>query len=201
NLMQRDEEDEEFDPIVRAEAEQTMAEYLSWNGRVLLPARLLPTAEYLIGNINDNGYLEGVTVEDAARVMKVSVADVERVLRTIQSIEPWGIGSRDTRECLLVQMQYLAEQGEEVPPHARQIVAEHFRELGEHKFGDIAQALRITRDEVQNAWDYIKENLNPFPAHGFAAGPDGTSIGGREVGLRPDVIIVKNEAGSYEVEV
>jgi RNA polymerase sigma-54 factor len=201
NLMQRDEEDEEFDPIVRAEAEQTMAEYLSWNVRVLLPARLLPTAEYLIGNINDNGYLEGVTVEDAAGVMKVSVADVERVLRTIQSIEPWGIGSRDTRECLLVQMHYLAEQGEEVPPHARQIVAEHFRELGEHKFGDIAQALRITRDEVQNAWDYIKENLNPFPAHGFAAGPDGTNIGGREVGLRPDVIIVKNEAGSYEVEV
>src|SRR5438132_2716180 len=83
NLMQRDEEDEEFDPIVRAEAEQTMAEYLSWNVRVLLPARLLPTAEYLIGNINDNGYLEGVTVDDAARVMKVSVADVERVLRTI----------------------------------------------------------------------------------------------------------------------
>ncbi len=201
NLMQRDEEDEEFDPIVRAEAEQTMAEYLSWNVRVLLPARLLPTAEYLIGSINDNGYLEGMTVEDAARVMKVSVADVERVLQTIQSIEPWGIGSRDTRECLLVQMHHLAEQGEEVPPHARQIVAEHFRELGEHKFGDIAQALRITRDDVQNAWDYIKENLNPFPAHGFAAGPDGTSIGGREVGLRPDVIIVKNEAGSYEVEV
>jgi len=201
NLMQRDEEDEEFDPIVRAEAEQTMAEYLSWNVRVLLPAPLQPTAEYLIGNINDNGYLEGVTVEDAARLMKVSVDDVERVLRTIQSIEPWGIGARDTRECLLVQMHYLAEQGEEVPEHAKRVVSEHFRELGEHKFGDIAQALRITRDEVQAAWDYIKENLNPFPAHGFAAGPDGTNIGGREVGLRPDVIIVKNEAGAYEVEV
>ncbi len=201
NLMQRDEDDEEFDPIVRAEAEQTLAEYLSWNVRVLLPTRLQPTAEYLIGSINENGYLDGVTIEDATRLMNVNTADVERVLRTIQSIEPWGIGARDTRECLLVQMHHLAEQGVDVPEHAKLIVSEHFRELGEHKFGDIAQALRITRDEVQAAWDYIKENLNPFPAHGFAAGPDGTSIGGREVGLRPDVIIVKNEAGAYEVEV
>jgi RNA polymerase sigma-54 factor len=201
NLMQRDDDDEEFDPIVRAEAEQTLAEWLSWNVRVLLPARLLPVAEYFIGNINENGYLEGVTVEDAARTMKVSVADAMRALRAIQSVEPWGIGARDVRECMLIQLHHLEEIGEETPAHVRAIVSDHFRELGEHKFGDVAQALRISREEVQAAWDYIKDNLNPHPAQGFAAGPDGTSIGGREVGLRPDVIILKNEAGSYEVEV
>ncbi|MGH2449687.1 MAG: RNA polymerase factor sigma-54 [Candidatus Limnocylindria bacterium] len=200
SLMLRDEEDEEFDPIVRAEAEQTLAEYLSWNVRVLIPSRLHVIAEYLIGNINENGYLD-VTVEDAARALKAPVADVEETLRAIQSIEPWGLGARDTRECLLIQMDRLAEMGDEVPPHARAIVAEHFRELGEHKFGDIAQALRITREDVQGAWDYIKQNLNPFPAHAFAAGPDGTSIGGRQVALRPDVIITRNEARGFEVEV
>jgi len=83
----------------------------------------------------------------------------------------------------------------------REIVSDHFREMGEHKFGDVAQALHITRDEVQAALDYIAGNLNPHPAQGFAAGPDGTSIGGREVGLRPDVIITKSENGEYEVEV
>lgn len=201
SLMQRDEEDEEFDPIVRAEAEQTLAEYLSWNVRVMLPSRLHPVAEYLIGNINDSGRLEGVTLEDAARLMNVSLADAERTHRAIMSIEPWGIGARDTRECLLVQMEHLDEIGEAVPPHAKRVVSEQFRALGEHKFGDIAQALRITREEVQDAWDYIKENLNPYPAHGFAAGPDGASIGGREVGLRPDVIIFKDENGEFQVEV
>jgi RNA polymerase sigma-54 factor len=201
SLMQRDDDDEEFDPIVRAEAEQTLAEYLSWNVRVMLPSRLHPTAEYLIGNINDNGRLEGVTTEDAARVMRVSVEDSERTLSAIMSIEPWGIGARDTRECLLVQMEHLEEIDETVPVHAKQIVAEQFRALGEHKFGDIAQALRITRDEVQTAWDYIKGSLNPYPAHGFAAGPDGASIGGREVGLRPDVIVFKNDDGQFQVEV
>jgi len=201
SLTARDDEDEEFDPIVRAEAEQTLAEYLSWNVRVMVPSRLHPTAEYLIGNINDNGRLEGVTLEDAARLTKVTLAEAESVHRTIMSIEPWGIGARDTRECLLAQMEHLEEIGEPVPPHAKEIVSEQFRALGEHKFGDIAQALRITREEVQTAWDYIKESLNPYPAHGFAAGPDGTSIGGREVGLRPDVIIVKDEDGAFKVEV
>jgi RNA polymerase sigma-54 factor len=201
SLTQRDEDDEDFDPIVRAEAEQTLAEYLSWNVRVMLPSRLHATAEYLIGNINDNGRLEGVTLEDAARLTKVSLADAERVLRTIMSIEPWGICARDTRECLLAQIEHLEEVGEAVTAHAKQIVSEQFRALGEHKFGDIAQALRITREEVQEAWDYIKESLNPYPAHGFAAGPDGASIGGREVGLRPDVIILKDEDGQFQVEV
>ncbi|GAC1701598.1 MAG: RNA polymerase factor sigma-54 [Candidatus Limnocylindrales bacterium] len=200
SLMQRDDDDEDFDPIVRAEAEQTLAEYLSWNVRVQVPQRLHHVAEYLIGNLNDNGYLEG-TVEDAAIATKVSVADVMEVLRAIQSIEPWGLGARDTRECLIIQMDHLAESAEPVPPHARAIVSDHFRELGEHKFGDIAQALRITREDVQAAWDYIKDNLNPFPAHAFTAGPDGTSIGGRQVALRPDVIILKNEQGDFDVEV
>jgi len=200
SLMTRDDDEgDEFDPIVRAEAEQTLAEYLSWNVRVLLPKRLHFVAEYLIGNLNDSGYLEG-SLEDAAKATGVSLADAQRVLEVIQSIEPWGLGARDVQECLLIQMDHLAEAGEEVPPHARTIVAEHFRELGEHKFGDVAQALRITRDEVQTAWDYIKTNLNPYPAHAFAAGPDGTSIGGRQVALRPDVIIVKGEQ-DFEVEV
>jgi len=200
SLMQRDDDDEDFDPIVRAEAEQTLAEYLSWNVRVQVPQRLHHVAEYLIGNLNDNGYLEG-TVEEAATATKATVEEVLEVLLAIQSIEPWGLGARDTRECLIIQMDHLAESGEPVPPHARAIVSDHFRELGEHKFGDIAQALRVTREDVQAAWDYIKDNLNPFPAHAFTAGPDGTSIGGRQVALRPDVIILKNEQGDFDVEV
>lgn len=200
SLTTRDDDEDEFDPIVRAEAEQTVAEYLSWNVRVMLPARLHAVAEYLIGNLNDSGYLE-VSLEDAAIATRISVEDAGEALKVIQSVEPYGMGARDTRECLLIQMERLTEIGETVPPHALAIVSNHFRELGEHKFGDIAQALRTSRDEVQAAWDYIKDNLNPFPAHAFAAGQDGMSIGGRQVALRPDVLIVRDEQGRFEVEV
>src|SRR5947209_8959010 len=93
SLTQRDEEEDELDPIVRAEAEQTLAEYLSWNVRVLLPTRLHPVAEYLIGNLNDNGYLD-ISLEEAAKATKTSLADASEALKTIQGIEPWGIGAR-----------------------------------------------------------------------------------------------------------
>src|SRR5437773_12305456 len=132
-----------------------------------------------------------MALEDVAKTMKVSPADATEVLTTIQGIEPWGIGARDTRERLLIQIDHLSEIGEEVPAHARAIVADHLRELGEHKFGDIAHALRISREDVQQHWDCVKQSLNPYPAHAFAAGPDGTSIGGRQVALRPDVIIFR----------
>ncbi len=199
NLMLRDEDDEDFDPIARAEAELTLGEYLSWNVRVLLPKRLQPVAEQIIGDLNDAGYL----VEDLAQIAQaagVTLADAEQALRAIQSIEPWGLGARDTRECLLIQMDRLEEIGEEVPPRARLIVGEHLRELGEHKFGDIAQAVHVSREEVQTVWEYVKTNLTPYPAHAFALGPSG-ELGGERAGLRPDVIIAKNEAAEFEVEV
>src|SRR5437867_1365487 len=79
SLLQRDDEEDEFDPIVRAEAEQTLAEYLSWNVRVMLPSRLHPAAEYLIGNINDNCRLEGVTLQVAASEANVSSTAVVAV--------------------------------------------------------------------------------------------------------------------------
>src|SRR5947207_5865554 len=74
SLTQRDEEEDELDPIVRAEAEQTLAEYLSWNARVRLPARLHPVTGYIIGTLNDSGYLE-MALEDVGKTMKVSPAN------------------------------------------------------------------------------------------------------------------------------
>jgi RNA polymerase sigma-54 factor len=199
NLMVRDDDDEEFDPIARAEAETTLSEYLMWNMRVLLPKRLQPVAENIIGNLNEFGYLD-MKLDEIADSAGVTVADAEQALKAIQSVEPWGLGARDTRECLLIQMERLEEMGEAVPPQARSIVQDHLRELGEHKFGDIAQALRISREEVQAAWEYVKTNLNPFPAQAFASGPGG-DLAGSSTALRPDVIISKNEEGEFEVEV
>lgn len=193
------EDDDEYDPIARAEAEMTLGDYLSWNVRAILPRALQPIAELIIGSLNDAGYFVDDLAELAGRA-GVPLADAQRALLAIQSVEPWGLGARDTRECLLIQMDRLAEIGEEVPPHARQMIAEHLRELGEHKFGDIAQALRISREHVQAAWEYVKTNLTPYPAHAFAQGPAG-ELGGERAGIRPDVIIGRDERDEFDVEV
>src|SRR2546425_3159896 len=198
NLSMRDEEEEDLDPIVRAEAEQTLSEYLLWNLRAILPRRRYAIAEYLVGNLDESGYLR-MSIDDIVQATGADRRDVEEALRALQSIEPVGIGARDTRECLLIQIDHLAEQGI-ANPYARPIIADHYKELAEHKFGEIASALRGSREDVQDALDFIKSNLTPYPAYGFALGPEG-AVGAHETALRPDVIIRTNEQGEYEVEV
>ncbi|MCX7971585.1 MAG: RNA polymerase sigma-54 factor, partial [Negativicutes bacterium] len=69
-----------------------------------LDARARRAGEYLIGCIDDNGYLQ-VKVEEAAAAMAVPVALVEEVLALIQTFDPPGVGARDLRECLMIQVR------------------------------------------------------------------------------------------------
>ena len=62
-----------------------------------------------------------------------------------------GIGARNLRECLLIQLDYLEQLGVE-QPYAREIITHHLVELGEHKFGRIAHELKISPEEVAAVW-------------------------------------------------
>ncbi len=86
----------------------------------------------------------------------------------------------------------------------RRLVEEHLRELGEHRFAEIARDLGAASTEVKRAWQFIRTNLNPFPAHAFGAG-DVPGLGltnGAERGviIRPDVVIRRVDGG-FEAEV
>jgi RNA polymerase sigma-54 factor len=125
--------------------------------------------------------------------------EVERIIGQLQSLEPPGIGARDVRECMLLQLRYLASIGKE-HPLAMLLVSEYLEDLGKHKFARIAQELDVTTAEVEEAWEFIKSMLNPHPA-GDAAGVP-TRSGPRPVQgyVMPDVLITENE-GKFEVEV
>lgn len=81
-------------------------------------------AEIIIGNLNDNGWL-GTPLEELAGPAKVSVAEFERALALVQSLEPAGIGARDLRECLLLQLGNSSEDD----ALARRIVEERLDDL------------------------------------------------------------------------
>ena len=68
-------------------------------------------AEYLVGSLNGHGYVT-VTVAEAAEAVCAPVARVEAVLATLQSLDPPGIGARDLRECLLIQLAEFEARGE-----------------------------------------------------------------------------------------
>lgn len=189
--------DDDFDPLTQVAAQVTLAEQLLNELQSILPREDMPIAEYLVGNLDDNGYLQ-CTVEEAADYLGVEVERVEAVLRQLQALEPIGVGARNLRECLIIQLAYLDSEGT-CCPHAFEIVSNYLKELGEHKYSKIASELGTTVQQVGKAHDFIKDRLNPYPAQGFSRGTPGSNRNSH-AGVLPDVLITKTESG-FEVEV
>jgi RNA polymerase sigma-54 factor len=141
-------------------------------------------AELIIGNIDDDGFLQS-TPEEMALNSGIPQNDFERGLGLIQTFYPAGVGARDLRECLLIQLQ---RQGKE---HSLEygIVAGHLDDLGRHRFPEIARRMAISVEDVQKAADNIAR-LNPRPGQVFAAAPQNYVL--------PDVIVEKVD-GEYQI--
>lgn len=182
----RDEADE-LDPIARAEAEFTLSEHLTWNLYALLPTWLHPVADYVIGALDESGFLTE-SDEAIAAATGVSTGDVRQVLDAMRGLEPIGIGSRSITESLLAQIAHLREFDDEVvvPEIAEAVVRDHLRHLGERKFREIALQLGVPTDAVLGTWEFVKSNLNPYPTSAFTAAVSG---GSSRTIIRPDVII------------
>src|SRR5579884_1713869 len=103
-------DDEEFDPLTRVASEQTLGEKLLMEMGAALPEEDMPIAEYLVGSLDEKGYLS-VRVEDVAYELDQDVDKVRAILRVLQAQEPVGIGARNLRECLSIQITHLEERG------------------------------------------------------------------------------------------
>lgn len=189
--------EEEFDPLTQVASQMTLQERLLSDLQSLLPSDDMPIAEYLVGNLDENGYLR-CSLQEAADLFDTTTTHVEFVLRHLQSLDPVGIGARDLRECLLIQLDYLEDQGI-THPYAREIIKKHLTQLGEHKFGRIASEMGISAEEVSEVWDFIKHHLNPYPAQGYGV-PEPGPAEPIHTYVMPDVIISKGEKG-FEVDV
>jgi RNA polymerase sigma-54 factor len=188
----------ELDPIARAEATFTLDEHLTWTLHAILPSRLHPVADYVIGALDDDGFLTDAD-DVIAEATGCSVDDVAAVREAMRGIEPIGVGSRGIVESLLAQIDYLREQGEvEVPSVVDRVVRYHLQDLGDRHFGRIAAALGVTQDEVLEAWEFVKANTHPYPTSAFT-----TAVGASDrsrIIVRPDVLI-RAVDGELTVEV
>ncbi|HEX6779221.1 MAG TPA: RNA polymerase factor sigma-54 [Ktedonobacterales bacterium] len=191
-------DEEEYDPLARVVASASLAETLLWQMQAIIEPDDLPIAEYLIGSLDTHGYLL-ISVEEVARTLRVEVARVERVLSILQMQEPVGIGARNLRECLLIQLRWFREQGNP-QPLAERLISEYLTLLGERRFMEIAREVHIPSSQVRQAWQFIKANLNPYPAHAYDPSDNGGSGRAHTTLVRPDVVIRRTETG-FEAEV
>ncbi len=188
-------DEDEIDLLARIPMSQTLTEVLLQQLEGLVAPDDIPIAEQLVGNLNERGYLE-LSVDEISDLLQVPVERVEYVLSQLQTLEPVGIGARNLRECLLIQLQAISEQ-EEPHPLAQALIDGHLDRLGRSRFTEIARSLKAPEEEVRQAALYIRSSLHPFPAHSF----DATTRTAPTFAfyIRPDVIIRKGESG-FEVE-
>src|SRR5881398_2171212 len=150
----------------------------------LLSATDRKAAELIIGNIDDNGFLQS-TPEEMALNSGIPKEDFEKMLALIQSFYPAGVGARDLRECLLIQLERDGKQSS----LEYKIISEHMEDLGKRRFPEIARRMGMSVEKVQECANDIAR-LNPRPGQIFTAAPPNYVL--------PDVTVEKMD-GEYQV--
>jgi len=142
----------------------TLADYLTAQLRLATSdAETLRIGEYLIGTIDERGYLTMVDAE-VADALSAPVEKVQETVAILQTFDPPGVAAHDLRECLLLQLR-LRQQGDSL---AYQIVDREFEHLKERRYHEIARSLKISVEQVQEAADSIG-TLSPRPGNEIAA--------------------------------
>jgi RNA polymerase sigma-54 factor len=151
---------------------------------------------FIIGNIDEDGYLRA-TNEEIASSGNFKMEDVEKAVGVIQSLDPIGVGARDLRECLLLQLQFL----EIDVPYVEEIVRDHWDEFMQRKFVLISKALSIDMKTLEGIVEVIK-HLDPKPGRKYS--------NERAIYVEPDVyvhkvgdeyVIVLNEDGMPKLRI
>jgi RNA polymerase sigma-54 factor len=189
------EEKEYFEPVTVATRD--LSDHLRDQVSLLeLTPRETLLADEFIGNINDDGYL-ACGIEDIVRALNEVVTraaedagrDIEdlplyteeegqKMLATVQSLDPPGVGAQDLRECLLLQLK---EAGlEQSVPY--RLVRDCFEELINHRWSEISKRFGISAGDVQKAADEIAK-LDPKPGLQYGSRDDNYII--------PDLIVEK----------
>jgi len=150
----------------------TFHEFLSEQlGLIKLTEQEQMLAEYIIGNIDEDGYLRReieAMVDDMAFNMNIEVTDAEmaKLLKVIQELDPPGIGARDLRECLLLQLKRKQYQTE-VVENATRLLEEMFEEFSKKHYDKIMARLNIDEDDLRDAIEEIV-HLNPKPGSSYS---------------------------------
>jgi RNA polymerase sigma-54 factor len=156
----------------------TLSEHLEWQLQLSdLPVEEGVAACFIIGNLDDRGYLRS-TVEELARQAGVVEEVVERALAKVQEMDPAGVAARDLRECLTLQLRAL----EIDDPVVGRIIDECLDTLIHRDFRRVAKRLGIAIEEVANAAALIG-HLEPRPGRAFG--------GDDPIYIIPDIYIYK----------
>ncbi len=151
-----------FEQFLRSE--DSLADYLNWQLRLTITTPdVAAAAETIIGNLNDDGYLD-CSLEEIAALGPWPMETAQKALEIVQQLDPTGVAARNLQECLLLQLEYLG-YGDRL---AVKMIREHFGQLQQHKLPELAKGLGVTVDQVAQELKLIRCQLEPHPGRKFA---------------------------------
>jgi len=174
---QEDEERRQFFLDSLANQETLQQHLLDQLNTADIDAKKRKAAELLIGNIDDIGFLSA-QLDEVANLSDTPIEDLQQALELVQTFHPIGVGARDLKDCLLIQLRRLGK----AQSLEYQILDQYLDDLGRKRYPDIARRLGVTVDQVQKAANFIA-TLDPKPGQIFSPEPNSYVL--------PDVLVEK----------
>ena len=191
------EEHEEFPIENTLTRPPNLTDHLTWQLNMSdASPRVKEIGQFIIGNIDEDGYLRA-SAEEVAAAGPYAPEDVEKAIQTIQSLDPIGVGARDLRECLLLQLDFL----ELDVPLVDTIIRDHWDMFMQRHFVQLAKVLGIDMKTLEGVVEVIK-HLDPKPGRKYS--------NERAIYVEPDVyvhkvgdeyVIVLNEDGMPKLRI
>ena len=150
-----------------------------------LDEKTVELCEHIIGSIDDSGYLR-THPRDIATTLQADLSEVNRALAIVQSFDPAGVGARDLRECLLLQL----ERQNRKESLVYRVVDQHLEDIGRNQIPKVTRALHTSSNQLYQALDEIRA-LNPYP--GSTVRPNDTGF------VYPEIFIEKDDDGKWQV--
>jgi len=145
---------------------KTLREHLRWQLNLIpISDNDKVIAETIIDSLNDDGFLEGAlnnileTVDN--ELEETGLEEIEAVLKIIQSLDPAGVGARDLKECLLLQLRQFDQEDEKIKK-TKELLNNYFDLLAVHDYKRLMKKLKLAENELKKIIDFI-QTMNPRP--------------------------------------
>ena len=186
-------EDGLADPFDRVARTETLTDYLRSqvsDTKSMYPCINVRVLYFVIDSVNDKGYLD-VSVEDIVTECGCTFPDANEAIEALQSMNPPGVGARDLRECMTLQLKHLANDGQG-SRLVLKIITEHWDDFTANRERQLCAKLSLTPTRYEQCVNYIRTSLCPYPSSGFRSSHNRTEV--THV-VRPEIVFTRTEAG------
>jgi RNA polymerase sigma-54 factor len=164
----------------------SLADHLLAQVRMLDPRpELYRVIEHVVFSLDHYGRL-GLSAEEIAQELAVPIPLAEEAVTAVRLLEPIGMGARDLRDCLMMQLEHLGY----VRPLTRLLVERYLDDLAMNKLPKIAKETNASIEEIKESWEFLRTHLNPYPGAEYGRTVNATVV--------PDVIVEEVD-GRFEI--